>query len=268
MRIPEEQHFHHDRPEWAVVTAEEFRRAQAQMEERGQKYQACKGQSAHTRYSAKHPLSTLIQCEHCGKSFCRRTYTYVHTRVYWTCSTSSQSAAGRCGSLVKLEEDELLAEISTYLESLIQDKERFVREVLAEVEKRRSSVGEKAEAEDVEGKRKRLTAKRLRYQEMYVNDMMTMAELREKTAQIAEELAGLDERVKQLDRPAGQTNNEREARYVREIERFLKLETASNPDLRRLIDHIGVSREGAVKIVFKKLEDGEELQNLPSWWQR
>ena len=53
VRIPEEQHFHHDRPEWAVVTAEEFRRAQAQMEERGQKYQAHKGRPAQSTCSAR-----------------------------------------------------------------------------------------------------------------------------------------------------------------------------------------------------------------------
>ena len=267
VRIPEEQHFHHDRPEWAVVTEEESRRAQAQMEERGQKYQACKGQSAHTRYSAKHLFSTLIQCEHCGKSFCRRTYTYVHTRVYWACSTNSQSAAKQCDNLVKLEEAELLAEIRNYLESLVQDKDRFIREVLTEAEKRCPGAAEAAGAEDVEGKRKRLATKKLRYQEMFANDVMTMAELREKTAQIAKEMAALDERATQFD--AVQMNVEKKAEWYRgEIERFLRLETAANPDLRRLIDHISVNREGSVRIIMKKLGDGDARQNLPSLWRQ
>ena len=119
----------------------------------------------------------------------------------------------------------------------------------------------------MEGKRKRLATKKLRYQEMFANDVMTMAELREKTAQIAKEMAALDERATQFD--AVQMNVEKKAEWYRgEIERFLRLETAANPDLRRLIDHISVNREGSVRIIMKKLGDGDARQNLPSLWRQ
>ena len=123
--------------------------------------------------------------------------------------------------------------------------------------------------EDVEKKRKRLLAKKSRYQEMYANDVMTMAELKAKTAQITKELSELDDSLKRLQRSAAvQQNHENLVKsYKMEIERFLALETATNLDLRKIIDHISVNKDGTVRIILKKLEDLNVSQNLPSWCQ-
>ena len=43
--------------------------------------------------------------------------------------------------------------------------------------------------------------------------------------------------------------------YRREIQRFLELETVTNVDMRRLIDHITVSRDGNVHVVLRKFEE-------------
>lgn len=269
VRIPVEQNYHHDRPDWAIITVDEFRRAQVQIEERRRKYQTFSGHTTDARYSTRHLFSTLIKCEHCGKSFCRRKYTYVNTREYWICSTNSQYTAEQCDNLVKIEEAELFAEIQTYLSSLIQDKDRFVQGILSEVNKRRSDVQDQVKVEDVEKKRKRLLAKKSRYQEMYANDVMTMVELKEKTAQITGELAALDDSLKLLERSmAVQQDSENLVKlYIKEIERFLKLETATNLDLRRIIDYISVNRDGTARIILKKLDNFDSCQNLPSWCQ-
>ena len=267
IRLPAEENFHHERPDWAIITVDEFRCAQIQIEERRRKYKTFDGHSTDSRYSSKHLFSTLIKCEHCGKSFCRRKYTYVNTREYWICSTNSQYTAEQCDNLVKIEEAELLVEIQTYLSSLILDKDRFVQGVLSEVGKRRSDTQDQIKTEDVEKKRKRRLAKKSRYQEMYANDVMTMAELKEKTAQIAKELVTLDDSLKLLERSiAAQRNSENLVKlYIMEIERFLKLETATNLDLRRIVEQISVNRDGTVRIILKKLDDLNARQNLPSW---
>lgn len=269
VRLPAEQNYHHDRPEWAIITMDEFLRAQTQIEERRTKYKTLDGHSTNSRYSSKHLFSTLIKCEHCGKSFCRRKYTYVNTRVYWICSTNSQYAAEQCDNLVKIEEAELLAEIRTYFSLVIQDRDRFIQGILSEVNRRRSSAQDEIKAEDVEKKRKRLLVKKSRYQEMYANDVMTMAELKAKTAQITKELSELDDSLKRLQRSAAvQQNSENSVKpYKMEIERFLALETATNLDLRKIIDCISVNRDGKVQIILKKLEDLNENQNFPSWCQ-
>ena len=269
IRLPAEQNFHHDRPDWAIITMDEFLRVQIQMEERRTKYKTFDGHNTDSRYSSKHLFSTLIKCEHCGKSFCRRKYTYVNTREYWICSTNSQYTAEQCDNLVKIEEADLLAEIRDYFSSLIQDKGRFVQGILSEVNRCRSSAQDEIKVEDVEKKRKRLLAKKSRYQEMYANDVMTMAELKAKTAQITKELSELDDSLKRLQRSAAvQKNHENLVKsYKIEIERFLALETATNLDLRKIIDRISVNKDGTVRIILKKLEDLNVSQNLPSWCQ-
>lgn len=261
VRLPEREHFHHDRPEWAIIPEEDFRRAQLQMEDRRKRYQTHEGPFTGTRYSTRHVFSTLIRCEHCGRAFTRKTYTYVKTRVYWLCSTNSQFTAKQCGNLVKLEEEELLAHIRDYFSSLIQEKDVFVRQVLAEVKKQCARQENAFDAEAMEVKRKKLIARRRRYQEMYANDVMTMAELKGKTAAVEEELETLDFTLKQYkqSQTAQQKNEDAIDRCIREIERFLSLETVTNLDMRRMIDRISVNMDGTVRIILKKLEDGPPL---------
>ena len=254
VRLPPEQNFHHDRPDWAIITPEEFGRAQAQMEARRGQYQ-----TAGTRYSSRHLFSTLIKCEHCGKSFCRRKYTYVNTREYWICSTNSQYTADRCDNLVKIEEAELIQVIQAYLASLVQDKDGFTAGVLASVNQRRPQARDGAGGAELARRRRRLLARKSRYQEMYANDVITMAELKAKAAQIEEELAELAGRPPEPDRPANVCAGE--------VERLLSLETAENFDLRKIIDHISVNKSGSIRIILRKLGDPEAGRGLPSWRQ-
>lgn len=265
IRLPEEVHFHHERPEWAIISEEDFQRAQAQMEERRRQYQTYEGSFTGARYSTKHVFSTLIRCEHCGKAFTRRKYTYVNTRVYWICSTNSQFTAKQCGNLVKLDEDELLVYIRNYFSSLIQEKDVFVHQVLEEIKKQRSKQQSAFDADAVEAKRKKLIAKRQRYQEMYANDVMTMAELKEKTEIIVRELEALDFTLKQYEQSLiiRQKNEDIMNRYIQEIERFLSLETVTNLDMRKIIDRISVNMDGTVKIILKKLDDVSTPRTFP-----
>lgn len=255
VHIPQDQHFHHDRPEWAIIPPETFAKAQRQLDERRTQFD-CGEPFKGARYSSKHLFSTLIKCEYCGRSFCQKHYTYVNTRVYWKCVTNDQYTAEKCDNNVKLEEDELLAEIKKYFASLIQDKDTFIKGIFAELEKQYPDKQGKVNTTEIEMKRKRLLAKKERYQEMYANDVITMTELKEKTADITEELEELDYSLKRYEQSlAIQKDSENlMGVYVQEIQRFLDLETVTNVDLRRIIDHISVNRDENVRIVLKKLE--------------
>lgn len=255
VHIPQDQHFHHDRPEWAIIPPEMFAKAQRQLDERRTQFD-CGEPFKGARYSSKHLFSTLIKCEHCGRSFCQKHYTYVNTRVYWKCVTNDQYTAEKCDNNIKLEEDELLAEIKKYFASLIQDKDTFIKGIFAELEKQYPDKQGKVNTAEIEMKRKRLIAKKERYQEMYANDVITMTELKEKTADITEELEELDYSLKRYEQSlAIQKDSENlMGVYMQEIQHFLDLETVTNVDLRKIIDHISVNRDGNVRIVLKKLE--------------
>ena len=48
-------------------------------------------------------------------------------------------------------------------------------------------------------------------------------------------------------------------RYTDEILRFLELDTITNQDMRRVLDHISVNRDGNVQILLRKFDDIENI---------
>ena len=92
---------------------------------------------------------------------------------------------------------------------------------------------------------------------MYANDLLTISELKGKLTQIMDELKDLDVDLEQIEQSAMIRNNAEQVarRYTEEIHRFLELDTITNADMRRVIDHISVNRDGNVRIILKNLED-------------
>ena len=254
--LPKEEQFYHQRPSWAIVTPQVFQKAQEIMESRRIKYDS--GEPfREARYSGKHVFSTLIKCEHCGRSFCRKTYTYINTRVYWHCVTNDQYTAEKCDNRVSLEEPELFEQLRQYISSLIPDKDGFIASVLSSLDrhapKSENSILSKKE---IETKRAKLLARKERYQEMYASDVITLAELKGKVALIQDELKAVDAELKRITESAQSSDAEDTSeRYRAEIIRFLDLESFTNMDMRRIIDHISVNKDGNVRVVLKKLED-------------
>lgn len=250
--LPEQERFIHQRPDWAIVTPEVFARAREIMDSRRKQYDS--GEPFRQgRYSGKHTFSTLIRCAHCGRSFTRKSYTYVNTRVYWRCVTNDQYTAERCVNNVILDEEELLDAVREYFSRCIQNKDAFIAGVLAELDRQLPGGDPEQARKDLEGKRRKLLKKRSRWQEMYAADLISMDELKNKLTGITEDLRELDLELKQTARLCSNAG-ESIRYYRREIERFLELETVTNVDMRRLIDHISVSREGNVRVVLKKPE--------------
>ena len=257
IHIPKDEHFYHERPGWAIVTQETFQRAQEIMESRRSKYDS--GEPfREARYSSKHVFSTLIKCEHCGRSFTRKTYTYVNTRVYWRCVTNDQYTAEKCDNRVILDEPELVETLRKYLASMIEDKDAFIAGVMSDLQKQIPEAKDPMQSrQKAEAKRRKLLAKKDRYQEMCANDLITMEELKDKLAVICEELKSLDLELAKNAQSAKLLSNTQELfrLYRQEIIRFLDLETVTNMDMRRILDHISVSKDGTVHVVLKKFEE-------------
>ena len=253
IRLPEEEQFCHSRPAWAIVTPEAFRKAQEIMASRRTQYDSGEPFMA-GRYSAKHTFSTLIKCAHCGRSFTRKSYTYTNTRVYWRCVTNDQYTAEKCDNRTCLDEPELLKRLREYFASLIEDRDAFFADILASLDKRLPASQNPEQAKrEIEAKRKKLLSKKSRYQEMYASDILSLTELKEKITGITEELNALDRALARL--APGKKAVEAVQRYTGEIQRFLELETVTNVDMRRILDHISVDQEGHVRVVLRKFDD-------------
>lgn len=255
VRIPSDQHFHHSRPEWAIVTREAFDRAQLLLDERRTQYDS--GIPYRDgRHSEKHLFSTLIKCEHCGRSFFQKHYTYANTRYYWKCQTNDQFTSEKCDNKVTITESDLLAEIRAYLSSMIRDKEKFIMSVLYELEKRREKPTQILSKADLQKKIHQLSAKKDKYREMYAANVMTMSELKEKTAYINKEIEELKEQQEQTSiADINRTSIDQIRIYTEEIEAFLALESVTNGELRKIISHIVVNQDGEVKIFLRNLSD-------------
>lgn len=251
--IPKEEQFYHQRPSWAIISHEVFQRTQEVMASRRKKYDA--GEPFREgRYSSKHLFSTLIKCAHCGRSFTRKTYTYVNTRVYWRCVTNDQYTAEKCDNHVVLEEPELIEQLKVYFNGLIHDKDAFVSGVLSAMGQSFLPECPETDKDNLQARRKKLLGKKKRYQEMYANDLMTMEELKEKILSVNNELTIIEAQLRQIEL-SQKAENSRQAildQYRQEIHRFLELETVTNVDLRRILDHISVTKEGQVSIILKK----------------
>ena len=257
INIPKEEHFYHERPSWAIIAPEVFRKAQEIMESRRRTYSS--GEPFRDgRYSSKHVFSTLIKCEHCGRSFTRKQYTYTNTRIYWRCVTNDQYTSEKCDNRVILDESELIAELRTYFASLIEDQDAFIAGVLAGLDKLIPAAGSPEQArQEIEFRRNKLLSKKDRYQEMYANNLISMTELKDKLTGVTEVLKSLDADLAQIAQSVEVLSNTEQIvrHYRQEITRFLELETVTNMDMRCILDHISVNKDGSVRVVLKKFEE-------------
>lgn len=247
--LPEEDHFCHNRPEWAIVTTDTFQKAQQIRLER-RIPDTLPGKME--RYSGKHLFSTLIRCDHCGRSFCRKTYTYANTRVYWHCVTNDQQGIQGCENRVNLDEAELMEALSRFILSQIGDPEEFASRVLAQLPSRAVPVENHHIRQKV--KQEKLLAKMERYQELYANGLISLDGMKAKLLPIQQELNRISQNSEQLSpSPKFQETLRTSQRFREEIHRFLHLQWFTNRDLREILDHISVSKDAEVKIVLKTL---------------
>ena len=253
VRIPKEDQLSHSRPSWAIVTPEAFQKAQQILASRRIQYDS--GEPFRKgRYSSKHLFSTLIKCEHCGRSFTRKTYTYANTRVYWRCPTNDQYTAQRCDNSVALDESKLIEELRKYIASSLHNPEAFASNVLCSLlEKLPKQDDPEQRIRDFKNRKKTLLAKKERYQEMFANALLTLPQLREKLSLITSELESLARQTDHLTVScSSQISGENKRQYYAEkIQQFLELDTVTNIDMRRMIDRISVNRDGTVRIFLK-----------------
>ncbi len=252
INIPPERNYYHDRPEWAIVTPETFEKAQAILESRRKKYET-EESSVQSRYSGKHLFSTMIKCEHCRRSFCRKSVKYVNERIYWKCVTNDQFTAEKCGNKVKLDEPELIRALREYFALFVKDRDALIKSVIEEIEKQVPIDNAIPDAGETRKKRKQLMKKKERYQEMYAADIITMTELKAKTEAIMSKLNELERSLKQTERMSRVGEKDRANEYIKEIDGLLSMAAFTNVDLRKIIDHINVNMDGTVTVHIKNL---------------
>lgn len=245
--LPEEEHFKHERLEWAIISRERYEEAQKILEQRSKQYANNYTHRA-GRYSNRHALSTLIKCKECGRSFSRRVVTYKNTYVYWRCPTNNEYTACRCSNNSIVKEHELMQAIKEFVKGIVADQDEYLKLALAKYEA--SKQAERIDIDTITKKIDRLRKQKEKYTEMYANDIIDMGELKKKTVIITDQIKSIEADIsRQSQRERSIADEFKWA--VAKMEQFLSLEDITNVEMRNIIRLIEVNHDGDITIYFK-----------------
>ena len=251
--LPESEYYHHERPEWAIITPERFEQAQVILDQRRIQY-ANEYTHRTGRYSGRHLFSTLLRCKDCGRAFTRKVVHYTQSDyIYWRCPTNNQYTAERCPNNTIIREEDLIQALSDYLHSVIADPEKLAEEIAIKYGKQLDGSPQTADIKALEAKKVKAQKKLEKFMDMYANDIISMQTLKEKSETIKEEIERInDQLLVAQGQQAEVLTAEKIAQMVaEEIQKFLSLESATNQDLRRIIDCITVSSDKHITIQLK-----------------
>lgn len=207
------------------------------------------------RQSNRYLFSTLIKCRHCGRSF-RRVERKSAGAPYirWVCSGRNGDGIDACPNAARIKEDELLEAIRGYLLAWQRDRaaveasvKREYKKISAEGGKGQPSVAKLSRQEQV------LENKLTKLKEMFMNDIISMEELKEKSKSLNEKLTLLREQMEGLKQE--ETADERVDKVLtgmfRNPQGILSAENVTNEMLKQVIDSIEVDKDGNVDVMIK-----------------
>ena len=233
-----------ERKEWGIVSEEDFSKAQEILLKRQGKYKTVKSLG---RTSLEYPFSTLIRCKHCGHFFLRRTIKRDYgDYVRWICGGRNLYSSEFCSNSIKIREDELLDAILKYLVNLIENKDVFLRKYIKEVENEFSKSDNRQAIKKIHNEISALNIKKQKYKNMYISEVITIEELKEKVSLLDNEIIDLEKRINDIE-------SEKSEITIQDIYEKTSKILLSNINLKEIIEYIEVDDAGEVNIFFRSL---------------
>lgn len=197
------------------------------------------------RQNCAHPLSALLTCGVCGRSFRRLSRTYQNTYVRWVCAKRNADGASSCPNTVTVGEGALLQGIAGYLLSFVQTVPNAAQRIRQEFLRLCASGAEVADREAEQREAKRLARSREKLLTLYENDLIDMEELRDKLARVQEELTNVNHRLE-----AFAQGEEPPPLSAFAPALLLLPENLTNALLRETVDGITVEPDGQIKVLL------------------
>ena len=232
-----------ERPEFAIIPLELWERAQAVNESNNLEIAA----TLHKKRGNKYPFSTLITCAVCGYSFRRIRYKRVgYDRVYWSCSGRNHFGAASCNNMTVIPEEELIENIDKYFRTLVSDKRIFANEVLEHYKKHQPKSPTTALTAQLE----KLRVLRKKQIAMFEGSIITITELKERTADIDKQIAQVELDLRQYESPEDAARKAKELydRIEESIENYSTIGKMTNAELKTLIKSIVVDEKQNIRI--------------------
>lgn len=242
-----------DESEWIEIERPEFQIIPLELWEKAQKINEYNNSeltmTLHKKRGNKHLFSTLITCPVCGYSFRRiqnKRKNYI--RTYWSCSGRNHHGTGSCSNTTIIPENELIESIDGYFQSLIADKRKFVNAVIAQYKNNQPKNSNEVLAVQLE----KLENKKRKQIEMFEADIISISELKEKTAEIDKQIMQIRLDLEHTESPEDFAKNSRQL-YDRLSENFSKYSSVANmtnAELKTLIKCIVAYDKGDIRIEF------------------
>ncbi|NSW89445.1 MAG: recombinase family protein [Firmicutes bacterium] len=258
---PESEWYIVERPEFRIISDEQFYKAQEQMKLNAEAYEG-----TFTRRSDKHLFSNLIKCGSCGFSF--RRYQRRHSKhsplyVWWTCSKRSAYGKNRCESeYVRVNEDWLKDGLDRLFNYLIKDKAAFfdaverkcntlVREYIRE--------NEGYDLDEAREQLEELQSKRERLKRLAVDGLITMEEAKQDMIPINAEIERLSFKLNSTDKTRELNRQIKDSlkKFIEAFDNFKFTENIDNTDLKKIIKEIRVMSTEEIYVHFNINEDLE-----------
>lgn len=247
--------------EWIVNENEELRIIPDSLFEQAQKVLEVRQETFHMngkRQSNRYLFSTLIKCKHCGRSFRRVERKYPKAAyVRWVCSGRNGDGVKACDNATRIQEDELLDAIRDYLLYWQRDKDAIIKAVKKEYKRQNSEgAGGKKSLDGLRRQEQSLQNKLSKLKEMYMNDIITMDELKAKSGELLERLSLLGKKLQnvELEEAADARVEKTLSGLFRNMDEILSAKTVTNEMLKQVIEKIEVDHDGNVDVVIKPID--------------
>ncbi|MGI6668167.1 MAG: recombinase family protein [Acetivibrionales bacterium] len=260
---PESKWYVVERPEFRIISDEQFYKAQEQMKLNAEAYNC-----AFTRRSEKHLFSNLIKCGSCGFSFRRYQRRYSpngHLYVWWTCSKRSAYGKNRCESeYARVNEDMLKEGLDRLFNGLIRDKAAFFESVERKCSALVREYVRASEGYDLEEAREqleKLTARRERLKELALDGLIPMEEAKQDMLPVNAEIEKLSFKLNSADKTRELSRHTREClkRFREAFDNFRFTESIDNNDLKKIVKEIRVMSGEEIYVCFNIDEHMEGL---------
>ena len=239
-----------ERPELRIIDPSLFWQAQQIMRARGKAFQTQK-----TRQSNRHLFSTLICCKECGWSFRRMTRTYQNTYVRWVCSKRNGTGVKNCSNGISVDEDELIQKLKEEFTRILCSQKNALPLMLRRLKQELEGSEDHAKRKkELEKRMEKLQSARMKYMDLYADDLLSKEELNQKLTIWEEEM----QKAKEEQTKLSFALNGKEAKIQCLQQMFpsacnlVDLKEMTNAQLKHLIQRIEVDENGEVTIYWNR----------------
>lgn len=245
-----------ERPDLSLIEEETFDKAQSMLTHRKDDFH-----KARIHNSDKHVFSQLLECKHCGASFRRLTRTYKNTYINWVCNGHNSNGSEYCENTISLDEKEILLYLENYFETVLSRKPGIVQTVIKDFNRKYILSDEtKIFEKDLTSKLNKIKKDKIKFMEMYTNDIISMEELKEMTEKLNYDIQRCNQELELLKK--NKEENTKLAEVLNggyeNVERLLNSGMITNSMLKNLIQTISVDKDGNVEVYFISLTENND----------